>query len=98
MDGIGYGWQNRPERVENVTGIWYHLRKLGVLDMLLMKDIAVLVRNARKEQKATQVELAQFANVGTRFVRDVEDGKESVQFDKLMRVLSTLGLKVEIAR
>ena len=66
--------------------------------MLSMKDIAVLVRNARKEQKATQVELAQFAHVGTRFVRDVEDGKETVQFDKLMRVLSTLGLKVEIAR
>ena len=66
--------------------------------MLSMKDIAVLVRKARKEQKATQVELAQFANVGTRFVRDVEDGKETVQFDKLMRVLSTLGLKVEIAR
>ena len=74
------------------------IRWLGALDMLSMKDIAVLVRKARKEQKATQVELAQFANVGTRFVRDVEDGKESVQFDKLMRVLSTLGLKVEIAR
>ena len=66
--------------------------------MVSMKDNAVFVRSARKEQKATQVELAQFANVGTRFVRDVEDGKESVQFDKLMRVLSTLGLKVEITR
>ena len=66
--------------------------------MITMKEIAVLVRSARKEQKATQVELAHFANVGTRFVRDVEDGKESVQFDKLMRVFSTLGLKVEIAR
>ena len=88
----------RPERVEIETGIWYHLCSFGVVGMLSMKDIAVLVRNARKEQKATQVELAQFANVGTRFVRDVEDGKESVQFDKLMRVLSTLGLKVEIAR
>ena len=63
--------------------------------MLSMKDIAVLVRNARKEQTATQVELAQFANVGTRFVRDVE---ESVQFDKLKRVLSTLGLKVDVRR
>lgn len=66
--------------------------------MISMKDIAVLVRNVRREQKATQIELAQFANVGTRFVRDVEDGKESVQFDKLMRVLSTLGLKVEVRR
>ncbi len=68
------------------------------MSMLTMHDIALLVRTTRKEQKATQIELAQFANVGTRFVRDVEDGKESVQFDKLMRVLSTLGLKLEIVR
>ena len=98
MGFIGYNVENRPERVEIVEEIWYHLLRFGEVGMLSMKDIAVLVRNARKEQKATQVELAQFANVGTRFVRDVEDGKESVQFDKLMRVLSTLGLKVEIAR
>lgn len=68
------------------------------MSMLTMHDIALLVRTTRKEQKATQIELAQFANVGTRFVRDVEDGKETVQFDKLMRVLSTLGLKLEIVR
>ena len=41
--------------------------------------------------------MAQFANVGTRFVRDVEEGKESVHFSKLMRVFATLGLSVEIA-
>ena len=63
-----------------------------------MKDVAELVRTVRKSQKATQVELAEFANVGTRFVRDVEDGKESVNFGKLMRVLSTLGLKVEVLK
>jgi len=68
------------------------------METLSMKEIATWVRTARKAQKATQVELAQFANVGTRFVRDVEDGKESVQFDKLMRVLSTLGLRLEMVK
>lgn len=63
-----------------------------------MKEVAEMVRTVRKSQKATQIELAEFANVGTRFVRDVEDGKESVNFGKLMRVLSTLGLKVEISK
>ena len=62
-----------------------------------MNEIAGLVRSTRKQQGATQIELAQFANVGTRFVRDVEDGKESVNFGKLMRVLKTLGLKMEVA-
>ena len=87
-----------PNGLKQRQDFWYYTGVGSIGQMLLMKDIAVLVRNARKEQKATQVELAQFANVGTRFVRDVEDGKETVQFDKLMRVLSTLGLKVEIAR
>ena len=61
-----------------------------------MSKIAELVLRMRKQQGATQVELAQFANVGTRFVRDVEDGKESVHFGKLMRVLKTLGLKMDV--
>lgn len=63
-----------------------------------MKEVAQIVRQTRKEQKATQIELAQFSNVGVRFVRDVEDGKESVNFGKLMRVLKTLGLEMEIGK
>lgn len=61
-----------------------------------MAEIAVIVRTERKRQGATQIELSQMANVGIRFLRDVEDGKPSVHFDKLMRVLSTLGISVDI--
>ena len=35
------------------------------------------------------------ANVGVRFLRDVEDGKPSVHFDKLMRILAVLGITVD---
>jgi y4mF family transcriptional regulator len=61
-----------------------------------MAEIAGIVRRERKRQGATQVELSQVANVGIRFLRDVEDGKPSVHFDKLMRVLSVLGITVDI--
>ncbi len=61
-----------------------------------MTEIADIVRRERKRQKATQVELSQMANVGVRFLRDVEDGKESVHFDKLMRILAILGIAVEV--
>lgn len=64
--------------------------------MMSMSDIATVVRSERKRQGATQVELAQMANVGVRFLRDVEDGKPTVQFDKLMRVLTTLGIALEL--
>ena len=60
-----------------------------------MTEIAAIVRRERKKQGATQVELSQMANVGVRFLRDVEDGKPSVHFDKLMRILSILGMTVD---
>lgn len=60
-----------------------------------MSDIAALVRRERKAQGATQIELSQLANVGVRFLRDVEDGKPSVHFDKLMRILTILGITVD---
>lgn len=61
-----------------------------------MSEIATMVRRERKVQGATQIELSQLANVGVRFLRDVEDGKPSVHFDKLMRVLAMQGITVEL--
>jgi len=61
-----------------------------------MQDVAELVRSTRKRQGATQIKLAQMANVGTRFLRDVEDGKESVHIGKLMRILLILGIRMEL--
>ena len=61
-----------------------------------MSEIAEVVRSERKRQGATQIELAQMANVGVRFLRDVEDGKPTVQLDKLLRVLTTLGITLEL--
>ncbi len=64
--------------------------------MMSMSEIAEVVRSERKRQGATQIELAQMANVGVRFLRDVEDGKPTVQLDKLLRVLTTLGITLEL--
>ena len=60
-----------------------------------MSDVAVIVQRERKRQGATQIELSHMANVGVRFLRDVEDGKPSVHFDKLMRILAVLGIAVD---
>jgi len=48
----------------------------------------------RKELKLTQEELAMRAGVGLRFIRDVEQGKETVRLDKLNQVLRYFGLEV----
>ena len=65
------------------------------MKMNSMSDVAVMVQRERKRQGATQIELSQMANVGVRFLRDVEDGKPSVHFDKLMRILVVLGISVD---
>lgn len=61
-----------------------------------MKEVAKEVRRVRKAQGVSQLVLAQLSNVGFRFVRDVEDGKESVHFGKLLGVLNTLGFSLKL--
>ena len=60
-------------------------------------QLAEIVRRERKRQKVSQIRLSQLADVGTRFVRDLEDGKETVRLDKVLAVLETLGIAVELS-
>lgn len=64
---------------------------------LTSKDIGTLVRKARKAQGLRQDELAGVANVGTRFIVDLEAGKPTVQLEKALSVLAALGCKVSIS-
>lgn len=50
-------------------------------------SIAEFVKQKRKERKMTQVMLADRAGVGLRFIRDLEQGKESLRLDKVNQVL-----------
>ncbi len=51
-----------------------------------------LVRATRKEQGISQEQLAGVANVGVRFISDLENGKKTLQLDKAILVLEALGL------
>ena len=44
----------------------------------------------------TQVQLAQLSNVGYRFVLDLEAGKETIQLGKVLSVMETLGMRVNL--
>lgn len=50
------------------------------------------IRQERKRQKVTQAELAALAGVGVRFVRELENGKQSCQLGLTFAVLETLGI------
>ncbi len=52
------------------------------------QTIAEYVKRMRRETGLTQVDLSEKAGVGLRFVRELEQGKESLRLDKVNHVLS----------
>ena len=59
-------------------------------------DIGEAIKSARKKQNMTQEQLAAVAGVGVRFVRELEQGKESCHIGKAITVLSMLGLNLTL--
>jgi HTH-type transcriptional regulator/antitoxin HipB len=52
------------------------------------------LRDRRRELGLTQEELADLAAVSVRFLGDLERGKPTVRFDRLLAVARTLGLTI----
>jgi y4mF family transcriptional regulator len=67
------------------------------MNAITSKDIGTAIRKVRKAQGLRQDELAGVANVGTRFIVDLEAGKPTVQMEKALAVLAALGCKVSIS-
>ena len=70
--------------------------RLFVIEARTVAKIGETVKKVRKEQKVTQVQLAQLSNVGYRFVLDLEAGKETIQLGKALAVMETLGMRVNL--
>ena len=63
--------------------------------------LSEFLKEKRGLSKLTQPQLAEKAGVGLRFVRDMEQGKESLRLDKVNQVLQLFGYEmgpVEIKR
>ena len=71
------------------TGIEYIMKhnKLSTVT-----DIGALVREARKSQGITQEQLAGVAGTGIRLISDLENGKNTIQAEKVIKVIEALGL------
>jgi y4mF family transcriptional regulator len=53
------------------------------------------IKRKRKENNLTQKELSIVAGVGLRFIRDCEQGKQTLRIDKLNQVLNVFGSRLE---
>jgi len=54
-------------------------------------NLAAFLKAKRKSVKLTQEALAERAGVGLRFIREAEQGKTSLQLDKINQVLDLFG-------
>ena len=52
-----------------------------------MNNLSVTVKMLRKQYDLTQEELSLKSGVGLRFVRDLEQGKETLRLDKVNQLL-----------
>ena len=57
-------------------------------------DIGKLVKRARKSMKLTQSDFAAHAGVGRRFVSELEGGKPTLEFDKVIACAIAAGIDV----
>ena len=64
--------------------------------MLSPAEIGNAIRAKRKSDNLTQAEAAALCAVGTRFLGELERGKETAQIGKVFRILRGLGLELRI--
>lgn len=57
-------------------------------------QLAEIARHERKRQALTQLQASGVAGTGNRFVVDLEAGKPTLQLQKVLDYLDTLGLEV----
>jgi len=57
----------------------------------ILNPIASFIKEKRKKLSLTQIELAEKAGVGIRFIRELEQGKETLQLNKVNQVLQLFG-------
>lgn len=63
-----------------------------------MNNFSAFIRYQRRKLGITQEELAAKAGVGVRFIRELEQGKPTVQLDKVEQVLGLFGFQLSPSR
>lgn len=63
-----------------------------------MNKVGQYIKEQRKKAGLTQEEFAIRAGLGLRFVRELEQGKETVRLDKVNQALSMFGMEVVVGK
>ena len=52
----------------------------------------------RKQYNLTQIDLSEKSGVGLRFVRELEQGKQTLRLDKVNQILNLFGCEVGVVK
>lgn len=61
-------------------------------------NLSEYVKQMRKRYNLTQVDLSEKSGVGLRFVRELEQGKQTLRLDKVNQVLKLFGAEVGVVQ
>lgn len=61
-------------------------------------SLSDFIKEKRKQLGLTQPELAERAGVGLRFIRELEQGKQTVRLDKVNQVLALFGSEIGVVK
>lgn len=61
-------------------------------------ELKDFIKEKRRQANLTQPELAEKAGVGLRFIREMEQGKETLRMDKVNQVLKLFGYQLGPAK
>jgi y4mF family transcriptional regulator len=59
-------------------------------------QLGKLIHETRRKLGVTQKDLAMTSGTGTRFIIDLEHGKETCEIGKVLKILNTLGIRINL--
>ena len=76
----------------------YQSKPTGETIVRLPGEVGSVIRQLRKKAGLSQAEAASMCKVGTRFLSDLENGKDSIHLGKTMQVLRAFGLVMALKK
>lgn len=61
-------------------------------------ELGAIIRRVRKDQSLTQLDVAGLGATGNRIIVDIENGKPTVQLQKVMALMGLLGLELVVRK
>lgn len=84
-----------PHSLDFSRDIFYLCTPKGIkMEYTEQTTLSKYVKAMRKQYNLTQVELSEKSGVGLRFVRELEQGKQTLRLDKVNQLLSLFGSEV----